>query len=400
MIDNEKYQIGDNESEEDYEIRIGGYHDIDHLSWTDIANIINKNTDRNYSESHYRKGYKLYLKGKEDFVNEEIEELENSCNEEKTLREKYADASQKIPYYRELRKDSRFERFYKLVGQEIKKLPIPKYIKLKNDFEEYDKEYFLTMADLHIGACFDSVNNKYSLKIVEERFNILFLQIINFIQKNNVKKINILSLGDIIQGMLRISDLKLNEIPVVESFVFACRILSNFLNELSQYCYIDFIQVCYSNHDQIRYLGTKASELASEDMGKILFAYLTDVLSENTRIRILGDTNKDYVNFKIFDFDAIALHGHQVNNLQTIAKDLSNNHRKFFDYVFLAHSHSAKELISAEGKNHDIEILVAPSFVGSCPYADKLMVGSKAACKIFEFDKKYGHTASYKFILN
>ena len=68
--------------------------------------------------------------------------------------------------------------------------------------------------------------------------------------------------------------------------------------------------------------------------------------------------------------------------------------------MFLAHSHSAKEFITAEGLNHDVETLVLPSLIGSDPYADKLMVGSKAAIKIFGFDKKYGHTESYKYILN
>ena len=85
------------------------------------------------------------------------------------------------------------------------------------------------------------------------------------------------------------------------------------------------------------------------------------------------------------------------------SKDLANMHRKFYDYVFLGHSHSAKEVITSEGAEgdvHDNEVLVAPSFVGSDPYADKLMVGSKPACKIYEFDAKYGHIASYKIILN
>ena len=172
------------------------------------------------------------------------------------------------------------------------------------------------------------------------------------------------------------------------------------MNKLSKYCEIEFIQVCFSNHDQLRFIGTKASEFANEDLGKILFAYLTDILSLNDRVKILGDVDKDYVEFKIFDFECIALHGHQVNNIASISKDLTNRNRKFYDYVMLAHSHSAKELIAAEGEHHNIEVLVAPSFIGSCPYADKLMVGSKAGCKVFEFDSKYGHTASYNIILN
>lgn len=135
-------------------------------------------------------------------------------------------------------------------------------------------------------------------------------------------------------------------------------------------------------------------------MGKILFAYLQDVLADNNRVEIIGDTERDYYEFKIFDFDCFAEHGHQVKSITDANKDLANRHRKFYDYVFLAHSHSAKEIITAEGENHDIETLILPSLIGSDPYADKLMVGSKAAIKIFGFDRKYGHTESYKYILN
>lgn len=83
-----------------------------------------------------------------------------------------------------------------------------------------------------------------------------------------------------------------------------------------------------------------------------------------------------------------------------MSKDLTNRNRKFYDYVFVGHTHSAKEIINAEGKHHDLMTLVSGSFCGSDPYADKLMVGSKASCKIYGFDKKYGYIESYRIILN
>lgn len=403
MVIEEKYKIRDGESEEDFQIRICGYHDTDKLTWTDIANIINTETDQSYSESKYRKWFAMYSKGLKDAENGTSPiELSDEDNE---IRERVQTSTEKIPYYRLMRQDSRFERFYKMVAEQIKQLPPPDNLYIKNQDlnlkpNTNSREYVLSLADLHIGASFEGINNTYSIAIVKQRFELLLEKIEEFVTEHHIETLKVISLGDIIQGMLRISDLKLNEAPVVDAFVFACRILADFLNKLSRFCYVEFLQVCYSNHDQLRPLGTKASELSHEDMGKVLFAYLTDTLALNDRIVIKGDVTKDYYEFKIFDFECIAFHGHQVNNLATIAKDLSNKHRKFYDYVFLAHSHSAKELIDAEGKSHDIETLVAPSFVGSCPYADRLMVGSKAACKIFRFDKKYGHDASFKIILN
>ena len=418
----ERFKIKAGETDDEYEIRMCSLHNEGELSWDEIAAIINSALEYNYTESRYRKLWKAYCMGVKntavpkrprlkqegeyltvDGVNRPVSGTEETIDPElESARKFYADSAERIANNRELRQDSRFERFYKNIAEAIKTVgfltpPVYSGVQTKDVSEE---QYVVPLADLHLGACFDSVNNKYSISIAEERIMEAARFVVDFIKEKQLNKITVLSLGDMIQGMLRISDVKLNEKAVVDAFVTAMRVIARFLNTISEYCEVDYIQVCYSNHEQPRFLGTKASELASEDMGKILFAYLQDVLSLNKRIHIYGDPEKDYYEFKIFDFNCFAAHGHQVKNIVDVSKDLANRHRKFYDYVFLAHSHSAKELITAEGEHHDIEVLVAPSLIGSDPYADKLMVGSKAAIKILGFNKKYGHNESYKRVLN
>ena len=155
-----------------------------------------------------------------------------------------------------------------MIADQIKQLPPPDCI-TPVDYDgndEEDMEYVLGLADLHIGSCFEGVNNSYSIEEATRRFDILLGYMIDFIHKKHISKLKILSLGDAIQGILRLSDLRLNEGPVVDSFVVAVRLIADFLNKLSAYCRIEFLMVCYSNQDQLRPLGTKASELASEDM--------------------------------------------------------------------------------------------------------------------------------------
>ena len=432
MIDPSKYPRNAGESEDDYKNRICELREANRWRWDETAYILNVNLGYDYSESKYRKDYArekaAYYRGLSD-AEGEAESVGSGCpvgptslefaipvgprtipgdpgpesytltDDDVALREKYSYATEKTPYYRLMRQDSRFERFYSMVAEQIKRLPPPDFLREDNrgamDDEEFH-DFVMTLADLHIGACFESVNNSYSMAIAKERFNLLLGRVSKFVNDHNIETLKILSLGDVVQGILRISDLKLNEAPVVDAFVFAMRLIADFLNKLSAYCYIQFYQVCYSNHDQLRPLGTKASELAAEDLGKILYAYLRDTLENNQRIEIIADTEHDYLEF----FNCIAMHGHQINNLNTVSKDLTTRHRKFFDYVFLGHTHSAKELIASTGEHHNLEVLISSSVVGEDPYADKLMVGSKASVKIFEFDKVYGHIASYNIILN
>ena len=401
-LDDLDLAIKDNETEDEYVIRICGLKEKKGLYWDEIANILNKALDYNYTESRYRKIYAAYKKGIVDAIENEQRLDDDFKIKENERRENYAESMDRIAYARLLRQDARFERFYKLVGEQISQLPPPQFLNEDkiNSCVDDDKEHILCFADLHIGAKFVSINNSYSMQEAKNRFEKALAYCRDYVSKNNVRKLTVLSLGDEVQGMLRISDLKLNEKCVVDAFVFAERLIANFLNELSKYCYVDYKMVVYSNHNQNRYLGTKASELAGEDMGKVLYGYLTDVLALNDRITVYANDEADYTEFKIFDFNFIMLHGHQINNIQNAIKDLSNTHHKFYDYVILGHTHSLKEYPGGEGQHHNMEVLVAPSVCGSDPYADKLQVGSKAGMVIFEFDKKYGYTDKHNIILN
>ena len=57
-------------------------------------------------------------------------------------------------------------------------------------------------------------------------------------------------------------------------------------------------------------------------------------------------------------------------------------------------------MVVGERKGYAKEVLVSPSFIGTCPYADKLMVGGKSIVKIHEFEKGKGRRSTYNMILN
>lgn len=207
-------------------------------------------------------------------------------------------------------------------------------------------------------------------------------------------------MGDDIQGILRLSDLQLNESSVVKATVFVAKTIARFLNDLSEYCFIDYYHCPTSNHSQTRPLGTKASEIASEDVEYVICNYIKDVLVNNSRIIPHMNFGYEYIEIPIFDFKTIAMHGHTINNIDNVLKDLTYHKKTFYTTVFLAHYHAAKMGTVGEMSDTDCEVIVCPSFVGSCPYSEKLMKGAKPSCCIYGYDKKYGHLETYKFILN
>ena len=295
---------------------------------------------------------------------------------------------------------SRQEMYYEYVGSVCETIPLPEFSPIY-DKQSESIEYVLTIADVHYGATFKSENNEYSPDIAKERFEMLTVYAIDFIKQHKLSKLHIVSLGDLIQGILRASDLKINDSSVVKATVDISRLMAILLNEISAYTYIEYYHAPSANHTQIRPLGTKANELGDEDLEYLIGHYIKDLCRNNQRINVnLADDGKQYVEVPVCGNEIIAMHGHQLKNIENSIRDLSVLRRSFLDYLLIGHWHNGREIPSFEGCCNDTEILVSPSFVGSDPYSDSILKGSKAAVKIYGFSDIYGHTETYKFILN
>lgn len=374
-------------------------------NWKEITPFVNaelfgEDEDLYRDESAYRKGVKYARDYFEAGVfgvgeNEYYQKLEEQCRELEKQRQKlYAT---KTEYTRQVRQQSRFELFYENVADEIKELVVPEFVGL--DCSVNDKEYIISIADIHAGANFITETNKYSFEEITNRFNKLLNYSIDFICEHQLSNIKVLCLGDDVQGILRLSDLQLNESSVVKATVFVAKTIANFLNELSKYCYIEYYHCPTSNHSQLRPLGTKASEVASEDVEYIICNYIKDVLVNNDRIAVNTNFGYEYIEIPVFDFKTIAMHGHTVKNIDNALKDLTYHKKTFYTTVFLAHYHAAKMGVVGEMSDTDCEVIVCPSFIGSCPYSNSLLKGAKPSCCIFGYDKQYGHTETYKIFL-
>lgn len=395
----------ENETEEQYLWKIGQLVDSGKIeSWASINDIVNKelgiDEDKWRDESSFRKRYQAAKKFYDGCFskmesNEYSDKLEEQRRELEKQRQKlYAT---KTEYTRQVRQQSRFELFYENVADEIITLDIPEFIGL--DYSANNKEYILSIADIHAGANFITETNEYSFEEVTKRFNKLFNDTVNFVKEHQLRYIKVLCLGDDIQGILRLSDLQLNESSVVRATVFVAKTIAGFLNELSKYCYIEYYHCPTSNHSQTRPLGTKASEVASEDVEYIICNYIKDVLVNNDRIIVNTNFGYEYIEIPIFDFKTIAMHGHTIKNIDNALKDLTYHKKTFYTTVFLAHFHAAKMGVVGEMSDTDCEVIVCPSFIGSCPYSNTLLKGAKPSCCIFGYDEQYGHTETYKIFL-
>ena len=383
--------------------KLSGNNDLD---WSEIKEKYNiqcaVDTIRKASTTifggEFRESYlknKIYSNPKE-FSKEK--EIDKKINEMRKERIKLQTAN--IERNRLDRNESRQELYYEYVGKVIDTLPLPNFKPITNNKQSV-VNYMVALADVHYGAKHKSINNEYSPEIAKSRFEDLTGRLISFIKEKRIGKLTMISLGDLIQGVLRLSDLKINDSSIVKSTVEICRLIATMLNELSIYAKIEYYHTPSANHTQIRVLNAKPSELADEDMEYLMGNYIKDLCSHNDRISVhLAKNGEDFIEVYLPGNDIIAMHGHQIKNIETSIKDISILHKKFYDCCLLGHYHNGKEIPSHEGILGDSEILISPSFVGSDPYSDSLCKGSKACVKVYGFDSFYGHTETYKFILN
>lgn len=406
MIDLERK---DNENEEQYLWRLGTLKDsgkID-IGWNQIAEYVNKYfrtpNDRVYSESAYRKPFQqakrfydagVFAKYTDD--NSRVSEIRDSKIE--LVKERAKLQTAKIELNRLIRQQSRFEMLYENIANSIAYIEPPEFQAIP--IADNEKCYVVGIGDIHYGANFRSENNAYSRQICKERFEKLLAYLKRYVLENKISNLKIVNVADSIQGIIRISDLQMNDTSVVQCVVEISQIIASFLNQLSSVCNVEYYHVSQANHSQTRNLGTKASELAGEDLEKIIANYIHDVLASNNRVNVIFDTNQDHLDFDIFDFHCTAEHGNKVKNVNTYLKDKRMLRDKSYSYAFLGHTHASQEIIVGEGLHNNIELLIIPSFIGSDPYADILNVGAKAMSKIYIFDKQYGHIGSQNIILN
>ena len=371
-------------------------------SWDDVAVVLNRLLGANYRPNTYRNNFQSYNKFRQvDLEKSESSLLEEIKEQRRELeKEKIQIQTANIERNRINRAESRHKMYYQYVGTAIQSLPMPDFRPLYSDFEN-KVEYLVTLADIHYGANFKSENNEYSPAIAKERFEYLSARIVSFVQSHKLRRIHIVSLGDLVQGVLRVSDLKINDSSVVKAVVEISRLVALFLNEISAYVMVEYYHSPTANHTQIRPLGTKASEIADEDLEYVIGNYIKDLCANNDRITVhLADEGKQYIEIPIFDYEIVAMHGHQIKNIETSVRDMSMLKRTFIDYLILGHFHNGKEIPSFESSCYDTEVLVSPSFIGSDPYSDSIMKGAKASVKIYGFDDIYGHTETHKIILN
>lgn len=295
---------------------------------------------------------------------------------------------------RQVRELSRFESMISLSKELSSKLNLEKPLLTKKKiFESGEKEAILLLSDLHIGIVNNNYWNKYDTDVMIERMKYLRSRVIKTCVDNDVKKVHLCLLGDIISGIIHSTIRLENRENVVKQSLIASEVFSELIYELSKVVDIE-LHFAVGNHG--RTTANKNDSLDNEN-----FEYF---IREMIRLRCQNIENfsisknvidDEIISFKIFNDYIIATHGDKFGNINSYIPKITSLVGEIPNYICIGHLHN-----HFENSYGNTELIVNPSFSGVDTYAKNLGLIGRPSQKLIIFSEGYGKESTHQIYLD
>lgn len=405
-----EYKRREGESLLDYQIRLYSNKVSYGLTNNEIGVILNIETNQNIDESAYRKPIQAILSYSEKLKKKWFEEGYKSASGEDgqvvLSLEAFAEKEKNIRKREMLiqTKQSEINRFYRLESRvDALKQTILDYANDVEDInpingiepeelrklQEQDNEAVavLTLSDWHYGEEINNFISQYNSNIFDSMIDKLTNDTILYCKTMKVKTLKVVSMGDLMSGMIHLTTRLSNEKDIVEQTLYVAEKLAQMIELLSKHIpEIEF----YSTVDNHGRINPNYKEHVEKESFTLFLHHIVELRIKdklpNVKVmpnEIGGVTEYDIGVMDIFDRQAIFVHGHNDGLKADKIKDLilfSQVSRPIC--VFMGHFHK-----NFEDEIHGIDVIVNPSLVPTGEYAKKLRASSLSRQKLTVFNK-------------
>ena len=333
------------ESLKDYKIRLFSNKEVYGLTSQDIANLINAESGESKSESVYRKWWSAYKEGYTDAESKKMDsddvlkEYEDKRIEAEKARVRFID--QRTAYNKVVREEARADDIKSLIAEKLSCVepyqPSAKFF--PDDRNDADKDLFICLDDLHIGANIDNYWNKYNSDIAKQRIDMYLSKIRDIITTHNIKNCYVSNNGDSISGLIHYTIRATNRENIVEQVITASELISYFLVKIADMSVCVYYTSVGGNHS--RPTRDKKESLKGERLDYLIPWYLKARLSNISNIRILDNYVDD--TFSILNIrgkNYLNVHG-DYDNFERIDKVIRMTGEDIYA-VHMGHKHHNK----------------------------------------------------------
>jgi hypothetical protein len=398
-----RYSRKENETTIDYLLRLAEIkieEKPEDLEWNDIVNYCGFNCHydslrKALQPSEYG-GYAIYKHLKNNLVNETLNEdtvvkqIEAAQREIYKERQKLRD--EKNEYNAWLREQSRIELFYERIDESVDRMlsKKPRMIPSPILVTENEDKAVISFADPHYGAYFKilgfngEILNEYNPDIFTKRMWKLRDEILEFCKIHNIKNVSIVDLGDSVEGILHLSQLKALRGNIVDDILDYADFIDDWLTSLSNYLYID-LYTSEGNHSDLRLLTGKKGDFPHENLEKIYSRTIKKAFKNNPNVCIHESLNGlNY--FNVNGYNILTAHGNKESNIKNSINDYEDTYNIDIDYFLVGHLHSKNEFEVSKGK----EVIQVRSVMGINDFSRDIKKTSEAGATMFTVRKNYG----------
>ena len=310
---------------------------------------------------------------------------------------------------KDLREFSRTELICESIRMAIKDMPAivsaPKKKIIPLWDQEIKRELIIGMGDFHYGASFrvyglyNEIINEYNTDVFSKRMDELHERIVDICIKENPQQITVMIVGDMLDGMLRASQLQRLEYGIVDSAMRLAEELAQWFVRLSNDTAIPIrVAAVRGNHGEIRPLGTKAGQFPEENMERIVMHYLRARFNDENWILVMENDAPMQQMVDVCGYKFLLLHGQGVN-IESLARDCVNQYHCAIDGFVLGHLHKQQTFQSGVLNGTNVMVDRVPSICGVDPYAQSQGYGGVPGATAILIESGYGRKCVYPIVL-
>lgn len=397
MMNNDVKFNPQEENEMQYILRICGAKDAYDMTWQQVADVLNDALGNNFSESKYRKDYQIFQNGlkaheKQIFSDDEyLKKIQEERDELYKAKKQFQD--QRREYNKILAKNARSEHLEEELIKAANNLSKEKMLADYSCYKwhEAENDALLCLSDWHFGMKTDNVWNKYNVQICIDRVDQLCKKSIEYLSLHNVNRLNIMILGDLVNGAIHSSCRVASEEDVCDQLMHASELLSELINTLSEYVNEVHVYSTYGNH--ARTVQDKKDSIHSDNMEKIVPWWLRQRLKNNSKIFIEDNDFYEFIYINIQGHGVIGAHG-DLENFRKLGIDMHTLFSKQYgidvEYCFSGDKHH-----SESNDFYGIDNVMVSSLCGTDNYANDKRLYSKAGQTLCIFNEENGKVCTY-----
>lgn len=311
---------------------------------------------------------------------------------------------------KDLREQSRSEMLREMIQNAVRELPRLVMLEPTDEIllrdEGREKELVIGVGDFHYGAKYQVTGlcgetlNEYDTEVFGRRLQQLGEEIVRISGKEEPNRITVMIVGDMLDGLLRASQISRLEYGVVDSAIMLSESLATWFAWLWNHTRVPIrVYAVRGNHGEIRPLGSKAGQFPEENMERIVMRFLYERFRDNMCITIGNEDAPMYQMADVTGFKFLLIHG-QGGDIEKITRDYQNLYHNKIDVVMCGHLHKSQTFTA--GYDHAGSVLIerVPSICGIDPYAQSKGYGSPAGATIIVMEEGYGRRCVYPIQLS